>query len=542
MTWRGENFGVALKALASGIEPGRPALLHGDRVIDWQAFDRITDGIAAGLIARGLKPGDAAGQMQRNSPEYVLAYFGCAKAGVRPVNVNYHYLANELGDIFTRFDLKALFVDPEFAERAQAADAQGLAHVLVADPDAAAWQELCRTPLPEGYAPHPDPDEMFYMATGGTTGMPKAVMWPFAEAWQAFQIAHWPTQLGQPPEIVYTLEDHVERAAALPPDHAESSAPMLLLCPLMHGTGQFGAMIHLLRGGTLATLPGTKFDPDAAIDAVVKHRARTLVMVGDAFSMPLADCLEARADAAEAIASLKAMTSSGAVFSLSVKERLVAVNPMMAIVDTLGSSESGGTAVTITTIAGTTGGGHFSQFPGRDIVLLSDDLELIPPGSGAVGMVARTGPLPLGYLGEDRKNAETFPVVGGQRYLITGDRAHWREDGSLAFIGRDNMCINTGGEKVFPEEVEAALQAHGDVADVRVVGIPDPRFGRKIAAVVLLREGCETGDAALDAHVRAALASYKVPRLYVFTQESLRLNNGKPDYRTAQRLAEEAAA
>jgi acyl-CoA synthetase (AMP-forming)/AMP-acid ligase II len=225
-----------------------------------------------------------------------------------------------------------------------------------------------------------------------------------------------------------------------------------------------------------------------------------------------------------------------------LKQRLIAHHPTLMIIDALGSSESSGTGIVITTAAGSSGNGKFQPLPGRETKLFDENLAEVLPGSDGVGIVARTGPLPLGYLGEDAKNAETFPIIGGQRWLMTGDRARWTADGTLEFIGRDNMCVNTGGEKVFPEEVEAALLEHPAVQDARVVSLPDPRFGRKVVAVVQTEGAYDGLQAALDAHARAGLAGYKIPRLYVFTTGSLRLNNGKPDYKTAQSLADGAAA
>jgi acyl-CoA synthetase (AMP-forming)/AMP-acid ligase II len=315
---------------------------------------------------------------------------------------------------------------------------------------------------------------------------------------------------------------------------------MLLLSPLMHGAGQFTAVIHLLKGGTLALLPGPKFDADLALDEVRRIGARGIFIVGDAFALPLADRLDARGDGAEVLASLRSITSSGAVFSPALKQRLIAHHPALMIIDALGSSESSGTGVVITTAAGSSGGGKFQPLPGRATKLFDEKHQEILPGTEGVGIVARTGPLPLGYLGEDEKNAATFPVIGGQRWLMTGDRARWAEDGGLEFIGRDNMCINTGGEKVFPEEVEAVLLDHPAVKDVRVVSLPDPRFGRKVVAVVQPESANEGLIDALDAHARTGLAGYKIPRLYVLTEGSLRLNNGKPDYKTAQALADAA--
>jgi acyl-CoA synthetase (AMP-forming)/AMP-acid ligase II len=535
MAFAGANFGVALKALAAAIPPERPALMHGTRVVTWGALDAITDAIAAGLRARGLKPGDIAGQMLRNTPDYMLAYFGCVKAGVVPINVNYHYKARELADIFTRFGLKALFTESDFADIARPAMPEGTLTVDVGRED---WAALCATPLPGSFAIHDDPEALFLTATGGTTGMPKAVMWPMDQAWQAFNIALWQRPPGTPPLMAGSLAEQVAEAAAIGPEHPASTSPLLLLSPLMHGAGQFSAVIHLLKGGTLALLPGPKFDPDLALDEVQRIGARGIFIVGDAFALPLADRLDVRGDAAEVLASLRSITSSGAVFSPALKQRLIAHHPALMIVDALGSSESSGTGIVITTAQGSTGGGKFQPLPGRETKLFDETLREIPLGTDGVGIVARTGPLPLGYLGEDAKNAQTFPVIGGQRWLMTGDRARWAADGSLEFIGRDNMCINTGGEKVFPEEVEAVLLDHPGVKDVRVVSLPDPRFGRKVVAVVQ-PEG-EVDESALDAHARAGLAGYKIPRLYVLTEQTLRLNNGKPDYKTAQTLAEAA--
>lgn len=542
MAFAGANFGVVLKALAGAIPPARPALVHGSRVVTWGELDALTDRIAAGLRARGLKPGDIAGQMLRNTPDYLLAYFACAKAGLAPVNVNYHYKARELADICTRFGLKALFTESDFVEVAREAMPDG---TLTVDVGGGEWAALGDTALPADFAIHADPQALFLTATGGTTGMPKAVMWPMDQAWGAFNIGVWQRPPGTPPLVVSSLEEQVAQAAAIGPDHPASTSPLLLLSPLMHGAGQFTAVIHLLKGGTLALLPGPKFDADLALDEVKRLGARGVFIVGDAFALPLADRLDARGDGSEVFASLRSITSSGAVFSPAVKQRLLAHAPHLMIIDALGSSESSGTGIVITTAQGSSGGGKFQPLPGpgRETRLFDENLREIPPGTEGVGIVARTGPLPLGYLGEDAKNAQTFPVIDGKRWLMTGDRARWAADGTLEFIGRDNMCINTGGEKVFPEEVEAVLMEHPAVKDVRVVSLPDARFGRKIVAVVQ-PEGAPGGDgleAALDTHARAGLAGYKIPRLYIFTDASLRLNNGKPDYKIAQGIAEGVA-
>ncbi len=534
MVWQGENFGVALKALASAIEPDRPAVVHGDRVLTWNELDMRTDGIAAALRARGFALGDVAGQMLRNNPDYLLAYFGCAKADLVPVNVNYHYKARELADICERFGMKALFAQDDFADAAREAMGEG----AVIDVDGGEWATMREHDVPNDFAVHDDREALFLTATGGTTGMPKAVMWPMVEAWQAFSISVWQRGFAEPPFVATSLEAQVEEAAKIGPDHPASTSPLLLLSPLMHGAGQFTAVIHLLKGGTLALLPADKFDADVALDEIERLGARGVFIVGDAFALPLADALDRRGG--EAIASLRTITSSGAVFSPGLKQRLIAHNRGLVVIDALGSSESSGTGIVITTAAGSTGGGKFQPLPGRETKLFDENLNEIAPGSDGIGIVARTGPLPLGYLGETEKNAATFPEIDGRRWLMTGDRARWGEDGSMEFIGRDNMCINTGGEKVFPEEVEAVLAEHPAVHDVRVVSLPDERFGKKVVAVVEPEGVAAAGlENTLDTHAREGLAGYKIPRLYVMSDQPLRLNNGKPDYKTAQRLAEE---
>jgi acyl-CoA synthetase (AMP-forming)/AMP-acid ligase II len=413
---------------------------------------------------------------------------------------------------------------------------------LTVDVGSDAWSDLCASEIPQGFTIHDDPEALFLTATGGTTGMPKAVMWPMDQAWGAFNIGVWQRPPGTPPLVATSLDEQVAEAARIGPDHPASNSPMLLLSPLMHGAGQFTAVIHLLKGGTLALLPGPKFDADLALDEVKRIGARGIFIVGDAFAMPLADRLDARGDGAEVLASLRSITSSGAVFSPAVKARLIAHHPTLTIIDALGSSESSGTGIVITTAAGSSGGGKFQPLPGRETKLFDEALNEIPPGTEGVGIVARTGPLPLGYLGEDEKNRQTFPEIGGKRWLMTGDRARWASDGTLEFIGRDNMCINTGGEKVFPEEVEAVLLEHPQVQDVRVVSLPDARFGRKVVAVVQPDGKADGLRESLDAHARAGLAGYKIPRLYLLTDTSLRLNNGKPDYKTAQALADAAVS
>lgn len=535
-TWPGSNFADALRAIAAAVEPGRSALIHGDRVIDWQAFDRRTDAIAAGLLARGLRAGAVVGHQVRNGPDYMLSFFACAKAGLIPVNVNYHYRGAELADIVRRFGIGAMVQNDEFAGVLADAASHGaiVDHVFAIGGDDS-FGALEAAPVHD--LPPPDDDAIFYIATGGTTGMPKAAIWRHIDAWNAFQLSLWPPGPGLAEELVASLDRHVALAVASAPPNVRTRSPLLMLSPLMHGAGLFSALICLLRGGTLVTMPSTRFDADAAIATIADRGVLAVMMVGDAFALPLVEALEADVDAASKLATLRFITSSGAVFSTEAKDKLIAIQPKLTIIDALGSSESAGTAVSITTARGTSGKG-FGAVPGRSVKVFDDAMNELPPGSEEYGILARSGPLPLGYLGEEELSARTFPTVDGVRYLMTGDRARLTADGRIEFAGRDNLCINTGGEKVFPEEVEAVLLSHPMVRDARVIGLPDVRFGKRIAAVVVI-DGAPD-EAALDAHCRASLAGYKIPRRYIFTGETLKLNNGKPDYQAALRIAEAA--
>jgi 3-oxocholest-4-en-26-oate---CoA ligase len=522
LPWQGADFATLFEAVAGAVPPDRLALIHGERQIDWGTFQAEVDRVANGLIALSLNPGDVVGQLMRNSPDYMILFFACAQVRLTPVNLNYHYKSGELRDILTRFDVRAVVHDAEFAT--VAAEAAGAEITLIETETAFAALSGPNSAIEDG-------ERLFFVATGGTTGMPKAVMWRQQDSAQALMLTNWPPPAGMPsgtpPLFSESLLDHAAKAAAMPPARA------LILSPMMHGVGLYSALIALLKGGAAVTMPGAKFDPDTVIDTVRDTQALSIVLVGDAFAHPLVTALQARADAGEALASLKMLSSSGAVFSESNKTALIAINPAMMVVDALGSSESAGTAVKITTAAGTMGGDAFTPVPGRDVRLFNADGSALPAGPGE-GIVGRSGPLPLGYYKEPDLSARTFPTVDGVRYLVTGDRARIDEAGTITFLGRDNLCINTGGEKVFPEEVETTLCAHPAVQDARVFGVADPRFGQRIVAVV---QGDSAAQAEIEAYIRGALATYKAPRTWCFTDRSLRLNNGKPDYKAARDVA-----
>ncbi|MEE4660854.1 MAG: AMP-binding protein, partial [Halieaceae bacterium] len=374
--------------------------------------------------------------------------------------------------------------------------------------------------------------DLILIATGGTTGLPKGTQWRHEDMFRKTQ-----TATGNALKLVLgiqqhpaTLEEHVANVNRLP-----GGMPFLSLSPLMHGAGMIMALMMLGQGNAVATLPGNKFDPDAALDAIKLHKVGGLVLVGDAFATPLAAALDARAGE-NAIASLMLLVSSGASMSDASKAAFLRHNPGLMMMDTLGSSEAIGYGIS------TAEAGGFSPMPTTRV--LDENLQPVLPGSDTIGMIYSGGYAPIGYYNAPEKSAETFIELDGQRLVKTGDRCTLREDGMIVLLGRDSTVINTGGEKVYTVEVERVLTEHPAITDALVVGLPHARFGKQVVAVV---QGpglnADTLDIdAVQAHCRAQLADYKVPKL-IFTIDDLkRAPNGKPDYGFVTAYATEAAA
>jgi fatty-acyl-CoA synthase len=327
-----------------------------------------------------------------------------------------------------------------------------------------------------------------------------------------------------------TIEEHIANVNRLP-----SGMPFLSLSPLMHGAGLMMALQMLAQGNSLATLPGAKFDPDATLDAIKMHGIGGLVLVGDAFALPLIEALERRAEE-NPIQSLVMLVSSGASLSDTSKHTLLKHNPKLFMLDTLGSTEASGYGIS------TPEAGVFQPLPTARV--LDDELRPVVPGSDTIGMVYSTGYMPIGYYKAPEKTAETFVTIDGTRYVKTGDRCTVREDGMIVLLGRDSTVINTGGEKVYTVEVETVLVQHPDITDALVVGLPHPRFGKQVVAVVqgpgLTRGGLDI--AGIQAHCREHLADYKVPKLVFAIDDLKRAPNGKPDYPFVTAYAESMAA
>ena len=526
------NFADVWEAVADTV-PDDPAQIHGERRFSWADFDRRADGVAAALLAAGLGRQDKVTLNLFNGPEYLEAAFGAMKAGLVPVNTNYRYGPAELVYLWDNADAAAVVFHGELT--GTVADARrelpGVRLWLHVDDGTA--------PCPEWALPYEDAaggkadrtvapwgrsgDDLLLIYTGGTTGRPKGVMWRQHDMYRASDTAKDPAEMNL---------DHVRARVA-----AAASRPVgLPASPLMHGTGFVFAGTILSRGGTVVTAQSRRLDVVELLDLIEHHRVSALSIVGDAFCRPILDELDA-APGRWDLSSLTAVSSSGMMWSPELKQRLLAYAPNALLVDFLNSSEASGMGRAVTSAAKRASGGRFRL--GENSFVIDDDGRPVEPGSGQIGRLAMRGILPLGYYKDPEKTAATFPVINGVRCSVPGDYARVEADGSVTLLGRGSTSINTGGEKVFPEEVEEALKTHPDVTDAVVVGVPDPRFGQAVAAMVAVRPDAAVTPGELTDHVRRSLARYKAPRHVMLVESVLRSPNGKANYADVKRRVEE---
>jgi acyl-CoA synthetase (AMP-forming)/AMP-acid ligase II len=501
--------------------PDRPAVVCGDRTVSWAAFDERAARLASHLSSVGVRPGDRVAIDCTNVPEYLETLFAAFKLGAYPANVNYRYQAAEVRHVLGNCGAAAVVHAPEFA--GVVADAcAGLPEPPVTLETGAPYEAALALASPDGpWADRPpDGDDLLLLYTGGTTGMPKGVMWRNDDLY----VALW--QSNRPGS---TPKDPVAAVRA-----GKRTGTTLPACPLMHGTGLFVALSALSGGGTVVLIPEIGLDPHRVWSEVARHRVVVLTIVGDVFARPLLAALDADPGRHD-LGSLRAITSSGVTFSPDAKTGLMAHLPGVTIIDALGSSEgimTRSAARDATEVVP-------ARFAVNERVAVLDETTGAPvaPGSGRVGLVGVTGPIPLGYWGDPEKSRATFREYGGRRWSIPGDYATVEADGSITLLGRGNACINTGGEKVYPEEVEVTLRDHPDVDDCVIVGVPDDRFGEIVVAVVAPRPGVTLDPDVLDAFVRPRLAGYKRPRHYVVRPDLARSAAGKADLRYLRDLA-----
>ncbi len=522
--------------------PDRDALIIGGSHTTYAELERAANRVAHGLADRGVGTGDHVGIYGHNSLAWVQTMLAAFKLRAVPININYRYVEDELAYLFDNARLAALVFDQRYAHRvasvrSRTPDLRLLVPVddgtepdrqVIESLDAVAFDDLVAAGSPDRDFAERSPDDRYVLYTGGTTGMPKGVVWRQEDVFFA---------LGggcdaYTNQKVATDRELADRAAA-------TEHPMVTLCipPLMHGAAQWATMRFWFEGGTVVFTGD--FDPVEVWAAVERDRVNTAMITGDAMGRPLVEALEADPDRFD-LSSLAVLTSSAAVFSPTVKDRFLELLPDLLIIDAIGSSESGHNGMVVVRKGETAmlGGGP-TVAAGADAVVLDDDLEPVEPGSGVVGRLGRGGNIPVGYFGDEAKTAATFVVAAnGRRYAVPGDFATVEADGSITLLGRGSVCINSGGEKIYPEEVESALKAHPAVFDAVVVGVDDERWGQRVAAVVQPRPDQPTPTLdQLDAHCRGHLAGYKVPRQLHLVDQVVRSPAGKPDYRWAAAVA-----
>jgi 3-oxocholest-4-en-26-oate---CoA ligase len=523
--------------LAADVLRDRPAVVHGEQRLDWATFDRRANSVARHLLARDCGPQAKVAQYLYNGTEYLESVCAALKAGLVPVNTNYRYVEDELLYLWDNADVVAVVFHGTFADRiARLRGRLPLIHTWLWVDDGGGPCPGWATPYEEAAAHRNEErvaplhgrsgDDLVLLYTGGTTGMPKGVMWRQDDLYNALSAALFKDPLER------DLDAAGRRLAAA----AASGAPPVLLCspPLMHGMGLFTTIGALLEGGTVVTVPGRRFDPEAVLGAVQTERATRLSIVGDAYAKPILAALNGDPGRWD-ITSLETITSSGVMLSHPTKEGLLRHHPGMVIADIYGSSEAVGGGVAVSRSGDAAPTARF-RVGGRTRVLREDGRD-VKPGSGEVGVIAVGGFQPVGYYKDPEKSAKTFRLIEGHRYSVPGDYGVVEGDGTITVLGRGSVCINSGGEKVYPEEVEEVLKLHPTVLDAVVVGVPDDRFGEIVVGLVETAPETTLDPDDVIGHVKDRLASYKAPKCILPVTTIGRTPSGKVDYR---RLREEA--
>jgi acyl-CoA synthetase (AMP-forming)/AMP-acid ligase II len=521
---------------AVDVVPDKPAVQVGDDVITFAALEAEANKLAHFLRDRGIGAGDHVGLYAKNSIEHVIALIAILKVRAVAINVNYRYVAGELEYLFDNADLVGLIHDrvyaPLVAEVAPKFPAI-TTYVAVPNPlepdDDSDLSSFGGVTLAEAAAGQSDardfgersPDDLHIIYTGGTTGFPKGVMWRHEDFWRVLG-GGIDFMTGEP------LEEYDQSKKA-----REDALITLPLSPLMHGGAQASLLMHLFAGQVTILEP--KFDPVRTWEIVDKYGVQMMFMTGDAMAVPLIDAYEAGGYDGQ---TLFAIASSAAIFSKSVKERWMRHFPNAVFTDSIGSSEAGFQGTGLQDASALSTDGPVISIP-PTTAIIGDDDKLLDPAKdvGKVGRTARSGNVPVGYYKDPEKSAKTFVTIDGVRYSIPGDLARIEEGNRLTLLGRGSNCVNTGGEKVFPEEVEQAIKAHPAVYDALVVGLPDEKFGQCVAAVVQLRDGEELTLEGLREFLRSALSGYKLPRALTIVPEVPRNATGKAQYPKAKDMA-----
>jgi acyl-CoA synthetase (AMP-forming)/AMP-acid ligase II len=527
------NLGDMFETVADAL-PDQEAVVCGERRLTYAQLDERATRLAHWLLANGIGHGDHIGLYLYNSTEYLEGTLAAFKVRAVPININYRYVEEELRYLFDNADLAGVIHHREFAPRIAAVvkDVPTLRTFLAVEDGSDAdlsltgstdYESALASSSPErDFAPR-SADDLYILYTGGTTGMPKGVMWKHQDLFFAALMGGNPT--GAPPE---TPEQVAENAKSSP------TLTSLPAAPLMHGAAQWATLIYLYSGGKVVLTPSKRFDPEMIWSLVEKEKVNSMAIVGDAMGRPLAEAL-AKPGASYDTSSLFVVGSGGATYSEGVKDQLRALLPNVMMLDSFGGSEGGNQGQSVPKLDRDARGPRFNA--DATTAVLDENWRPLPPGTGAIGMLARRGRIPLGYYKDPEKTAKTFIEAHGERWVVAGDMAMVEADGTITLLGRGTNCINSGGEKIFPEEVEAALRSHPAVFDTLVVGVPDARWGERVAAVVQARPGQSLTLEDLDAHARKHISGYKVPRELHLVDEIMRQPSGKADYRWAKDVA-----
>jgi 3-oxocholest-4-en-26-oate---CoA ligase len=508
----------------------RMAVACGDRHVTYRELDKRANRLAHHLASLGVGRDDHVGLYARNSIEAIETLIAAYKLRARAVNINYRYVESELRYMVTDADLVALVYDRQFGRPVSAvlADAPGVRGAVVIDDGAAVpvvgpgvpYGEALAGASPEREFGARSGDDVYLIYTGGTTGYPKGVLWRHEDIWRT---------LGGGIDFITgePLPDEWEQSKR---GAAGNGLVKFCAAPLIHGNAQWAAIAGLFAGDTIVLLPS--FDPHEIWKSVERYKVNVLVIIGDAMARPLVEVL---AEGGYDTSSLVAVSSSAALFSPVVRDACLAALPNVVFTDAIGASETGFTGISFVSAGSQTRGGP-TVMPGPHTVVIDEHGERVGPGQ--TGRLARGGHVPLGYYKDPVKTAAMFAEVDGERFVVPGDWARVEDDDTITLLGRGNVCINTGGEKVFPEEVEGAIKEHPGVFDSLVIGIPDARLGQRVAAIVQPRHGTDLDLAALEAVVRQHVAGYKVPRTVWLTDEVGRTPSGKADYVWARKFAD----
>ncbi|TDH22193.1 acyl-CoA synthetase [Mycobacteroides franklinii] len=516
--------------------PDRVAIISGDRKLTYAELEEQSNRLGHYLQSQGVGPGDKVGLYCRNGIEIVVALTAIVKIRAISVNVNYRYVEAELHYLFENSDMAALVHERRYSDK--------VANVLPSTPNVktaivvedgtdldyspyggVAFADALAQGSPERDFAERSSDDIFLIYTGGTTGFPKGVMWRHEDIYRSL--------FGG---INYVTGEYIEGEWDLAKQGAEA-APFIgfPIPPMIHGATQAATFMALFQGRTTVLAP--EFNPEEVWELIEKHKINMLFFAGDAIGRPLIDALDTEVGRARDLSSLWVLASSAALFSQTVKERYLELLPNRVITDAIGASETGTGGLSTVTKGQMHPGGPTVKISSTTTVL-DEEGNPIQPGSGVRGLIAKSGHIPVGYFKDEKKTAETFKTFNGVRYAIPGDWATVEADGTVTMLGRGSVSINTGGEKVFPEEVESVLKGHPAVFDAVVVGVPDEKWGQHVGAVIAVRAGVELTFEDLDTHARKEIAGYKVPRSVWIVDTVKRNPAGKADYRWAKEISE----